>query len=115
MNPGMMTGDNQQGMTPEEMIEAHAYAQQYAAAIELQQRHYAALNDISGASTVAAANDYMEDRRLPALTHDPYKRYTGILANFKDDRGFGWLKCPEAFKTYGKDVFIHRGDIFKDL
>merc|ERR1719387_3148317 len=153
--PGMNAGgmgvgaDGQQMMTADEMAEYHAYAQQYAAAIELQQRHYAQLNSISGASTIAAANmgfqnekktfnpgrplteaevanstadvrDLYENDRgdignKQIAGHDPYKRFSGILNNFKDDRGFGWIQSKEACKIYGKDVFVHRGDIAKDL
>merc|ERR1711924_507881 len=133
-------------MSEQEMQEYQEYAQTYVAAIQLQQNHYAALNNISGASTIAASNQGFDgqqpmnsyspgmqlshaqatsspadvremygqnlgDSHKPIFGHDPYRRHSGILSNFKDDRGFGWLKSSECTKIFGKDVFVHRGDI----
>lgn len=118
----------------EQMME---YSVQYAAAIQLQQQHYASLNNNSGATTTALANqgfgfdggnaamsqgaaskstaDVRDEECAALIPHDPYRRYVGVISNFKDDRGFGWIKCKESVRVYGKDIFIHRGEVGKDL
>jgi len=35
-------------------------------------------------------------------------QYKGRIRSFSDQKGFGFIDCPETLRAFGRDVFIHR-------
>lgn len=52
----------------------------------------------------------MADRR-PREPHDPERRFIGTITKWDDDAGFGFISSWDAYKVYGKDVFVHKAQI----
>jgi cold shock CspA family protein len=50
------------------------------------------------------------DRR-PREPHDPERRFIGTITKWDDDAGFGFISSWDAYKVYGKDVFVHKAQI----
>jgi len=53
---------------------------------------------------------------VPDLTYPPSKalierRSVGVIKSFNQERGFGFIQCPELFSTFGNDVFLHRSQL----
>merc|ERR1712023_628456 len=45
--------------------------------------------------------------------YNPNVRYTGIVDTW-NGAGYGWIKCPEATRIYGKHIYVHRADASKE-
>jgi len=39
---------------------------------------------------------------------EPGLRYTGTIKSFNEATGFGFIECPEAFRQFRRDVFLHK-------
>jgi len=78
---------------------------QYAAALQSQQ---------GGGGLGGASADNLASRGRgggPFSSHDPNRRYVGIVTKWMDDEGFGFIGCVDSKKVYGKDVFLHRAQV----
>lgn len=53
----------------------------------------------------------MSDRGRPREPHDPERRFVGTITKWDDDAGFGFISSWDAYKVYGKDVFVHKAQI----
>lgn len=38
-------------------------------------------------------------------------RFQGRIKSFNQQKGFGFIECPEAHQVYGRDVFLHKAQI----
>lgn len=56
------------------------------------------------------ARDVQAAGEEEAHTAAPAKdtRYVGLIHKFDADKGFGFIDCPEARASFGRDVFIHK-------
>lgn len=52
----------------------------------------------------------MADRRQRE-PHDPQRRFVGTITKWDDDAGFGFISSWDAYKVYGKDIFVHKAQI----
>merc|ERR1719221_184576 len=43
--------------------------------------------------------------------HDPNRKFVGTITKWDDDAGFGFISSWDAYKVYGKDVFVHKAQI----
>uniref|UniRef100_A0A7S4R3P1 CSD domain-containing protein n=1 Tax=Alexandrium monilatum TaxID=311494 RepID=A0A7S4R3P1_9DINO len=35
-------------------------------------------------------------------------RFEGVVVCYKPDEGYGFIRCPELYRRFGRDVFLHR-------
>lgn len=86
----------------------------YAAALQLQ--FQAATTQCHDAYLVSDEKDKEKtgSHRTPSgafLSHDPSRVFCGVIAKWLDDDGFGFIRCKESQKVYGKDVFLHKAQV----
>lgn len=51
------------------------------------------------------------ERGKPREPHDPKRKFTGTITRWDDDSGFGFISSWEAYKVYGKDIFVHKAQV----
>ncbi|CAE7401568.1 unnamed protein product [Symbiodinium natans] len=42
---------------------------------------------------------------VPGLTD---RRFVGVMYLWFEDKGFGFIECPDITKKFGQDAFLHR-------
>jgi cold shock CspA family protein len=40
------------------------------------------------------------------------QRFSGMVKNWNIEKGWGFIQCPETTAIYGKDIFLHRNQLF---
>jgi len=40
------------------------------------------------------------------------QRFSGIVKNWNIEKGWGFIQCSETMAVYGKDIFLHRNQLF---
>eukprot|EP00928_Gymnodinium_smaydae_P099101 TRINITY_DN9369_c0_g4_i3.p1 TRINITY_DN9369_c0_g4~~TRINITY_DN9369_c0_g4_i3.p1 ORF type:complete len:711 (-),score=144.55 TRINITY_DN9369_c0_g4_i3:425-2314(-) len=128
MQAKTLNGKDGEEMTSEELTEKQEEYSRYAAALQLQ---YAAAvaqcTDAAPEDGAAAAGSgrgkpwqngvEVDDAGRPRtkvgayIRHDPGQRYCGHITKWLDEEGFGFVRCPESQKVYGKDIFLHKAQI----
>lgn len=98
-----------------------------AAAMQLQQNTYSvgtsmvsgeAVGTTASAGGAVSSSNPAErsrprdrERGRPREPHDPKRKFIGTITKWDDDAGFGFLSSWDAYKVYGKDVFVHKAQI----
>eukprot|EP00927_Polykrikos_kofoidii_P083249 TRINITY_DN8486_c0_g1_i1.p1 TRINITY_DN8486_c0_g1~~TRINITY_DN8486_c0_g1_i1.p1 ORF type:complete len:551 (+),score=124.15 TRINITY_DN8486_c0_g1_i1:124-1776(+) len=104
----------------DDMMEQQQEYSRYAAALQLQ--FAAAVAQCSDGQPEPSAKPWqsgleMDSDGRPKKTmgafvgHDPGRRYFGHITKWLDEEGFGFVRCPESQKVYGKDIFLHKAQI----
>jgi len=114
-------GDHE-GVSGEDMDARQEDYGRFAAALRLQYAAAAAqCADVGGETPSSVISNNIEShfdemgrakKAVGAFTgHDPSRRFHGQIAKWLDEEGYGFVRCPESQKIYGKDIFLHKAQI----
>jgi len=52
--------------------------------------------------------DFGEDTQTHLRIDPDVDAHVGVIARFDEKNGYGFIKCGETFKRFGRDVFLHK-------
>lgn len=75
-------------------------------------------SELSGGSTIAPASTFHEhvwpgpcSNAQASLGDAVMPRYRGFVKKINTSSGSGFIRCPETFATFKRDVFVHRSQV----
>eukprot|EP00929_Paragymnodinium_shiwhaense_P115571 TRINITY_DN8453_c0_g1_i5.p1 TRINITY_DN8453_c0_g1~~TRINITY_DN8453_c0_g1_i5.p1 ORF type:complete len:256 (+),score=38.15 TRINITY_DN8453_c0_g1_i5:135-902(+) len=63
------------------------------------------------ASNPAASQSRRGKPQAPAAPGTGGQRFNGRVKSYNAKQGFGFIECPEAHNTFGRDVFLHKAQV----
>merc|ERR1712157_451717 len=51
-------------------------------------------------------------KKMPTPAPPNVQRFTGMVKSWNIEKGWGFVYSPETMATYGKDIFLHRNQLF---
>merc|ERR1712166_459233 len=50
--------------------------------------------------------------QLAQMQGDSTRRFSGTVKNWNEEKGWGFVECQDSMNVYGKDIFLHKKELY---